>query len=200
MSRTIDFYFEFSSPYAYLASTRIDALAERQSCVVKWWPYAMGAAMKLTGARPLTDIPLVGDYATRDFARSARLLDVPFVLPDPFPVMSLNATRLFYWIADTSEVSAKQFAERTYRAVFVDGLDIADKPTISGVAGDCGFNAEAAQAALDDPAIKKLAIEATNKAIGAGVCGAPFFIFEGEPFWGHDRMSVLERWIETGGW
>ena len=77
MAEPIDFYFDFSSPYGYLASTEIDALAARHGRSVTWRPFVLGAAFKVTGQRALTEQPLRGDYARRDFARSARLLGVP---------------------------------------------------------------------------------------------------------------------------
>jgi 2-hydroxychromene-2-carboxylate isomerase len=67
MAEPIDFYFDFSSPYGYLASTEIDALAARHGRSVTWRPFVLGAAFKLTGQRALTEQPLRGDYARRDF-------------------------------------------------------------------------------------------------------------------------------------
>src|SRR5262249_3981008 len=96
----IDFYFDFSSPYGYLPSTQIDALAARHGRSVAWRPFLLGAAFKLTGQRALTEQPLRGDYARRDFARSARLLKLPFILPQPFPFFALAASRAFYWLQD----------------------------------------------------------------------------------------------------
>ena len=69
MSTSIDFYFDFSSPYGYLASRKIDALAESHGRVVDWRPMLLGAAFKLSGMQPLTQIPLKGDYSKRDFQR-----------------------------------------------------------------------------------------------------------------------------------
>src|SRR5262252_3324553 len=85
MPDPIEFYFGFSSPYGYLASTRIDALAEKHGRAVTWRPFLLGAAFKATGQQPLVEQPLRGPYHRRDFARSARLAGVPFRLPEPFP-------------------------------------------------------------------------------------------------------------------
>ena len=80
MSQPIDFYFEFASPYGYLASTQIDSLAARHDRAVAWHPIMLGAAFKETGARPLTETPLKGPYLLRDVPRFARLLGVPLIL------------------------------------------------------------------------------------------------------------------------
>ncbi|HQU50759.1 MAG TPA: DsbA family protein, partial [Casimicrobiaceae bacterium] len=68
----LEFWFDFSSPYAFLASHRIEALAARHGRAVDWRPMLLGAAFKVAGTAPLTDVPMKGDYSRRDFVRSAR--------------------------------------------------------------------------------------------------------------------------------
>jgi len=87
------FYFDFSSPYSYLASEKIDALAARFGRKVKWKPLLLGIVFKTTGAVPLTQAPLKGEYSRHDFERSARYLGVPFKLPEKFPVATQAAAR-----------------------------------------------------------------------------------------------------------
>ena len=99
-SAPIEFHFDFSSPYGYLASTQIDKLAARHGRTVAWWPFLLGVAFKVTGQRALTEQPLRGPYAERDFARSARLLDVPYRMPPQFPFFALAASRACIWIME----------------------------------------------------------------------------------------------------
>ena len=94
----IDFYFEFASPYGYLASTQIDAIAARHGREVFWHPIMLGAAFKLTGAQPLMRTPLKGDYMMHDLPRFARLLGVPFTAPPVMPANSLAASRACIWL------------------------------------------------------------------------------------------------------
>jgi 2-hydroxychromene-2-carboxylate isomerase len=89
MPQPIEFFFDFSSPYGYLASRKIDELGTRFGRQVVWKPILLGAVFKLTGGGPLVSIPMKGDYANHDFARFARLLGVPFKLTDPFPFSSI---------------------------------------------------------------------------------------------------------------
>ena len=196
MAEPIDFYFDFSSPYGYLASTEIDALAARHGRSVTWRPFVLGAAFKLTGQRALTEQPLRGDYARRDFARSARLLGVPFKLPDPFPFFALAASRACYWLEEPSQ--AKALAKAVYHAAFGEGRDKTPVPGVAEIARGLGI--QGLEQGLEQPATKAGLRDATDQALARGVFGSPFFIVEGEPFWGHDRLDQLDRWLATGGW
>ena len=91
-------------------------------------------------------------------------------------------------------------ARSLYRAYFVEGRDISQPDVAAAVAGENGFDAAAARAAVDDPAIKDALKAEVERAIAAGVFGSPFFVVDGEPFWGVDRMPMMEQWIRTGGW
>jgi len=196
MPAPIDFYFDFSSPYGYLASTQIDALAACHGRSVAWRPFLLGVAFKETGQRALVEQPLRGPYALRDFARSARLLGVPFTLPRPFPFFALAASRAFYWIED--EDKAKALAQAVFRAAFGEGRDVMPATVVAELARPLGV--EGLEEAVSQAGIKERLREATDQAIAQGVFGSPFFIVDGEPFWGHDRLFQLDRWLSTGGW
>jgi len=196
----IDFYFDFSSPYGYLASTQIDALAERHGRAVTWRPFLLGAAFKETGQRPLVEQPLRGPYFHRDFARSARFLGVPFRLPEAFPFASLAACRAFYWLGDRDPAAARGLAQALYRAAFAEGRPIAAVHDVVAAAAPLGVAGDALRQAVEDPAVKARLRHETEQAIARGVFGSPFIVVDGEPFWGSDRLAQVERWLATGGW
>ena len=200
MSTPVDFYFDFSSPYGYFASCRIDAIAERHGCDANWRPYLMGPVMKKTGAVPLSDRPVVYDYTERDVLRTARLHDIPFSLPDPFPVRSVASCRAFYWLVDRDRLQAKEFAKRIFATFFIDGRNISEPAVVVDVAAKMNLDREAVTSALDNPAIQERIRQETDAAMEQGVFGAPFIIVDGEPFWGNDRLAEVDRWLETGGW
>jgi 2-hydroxychromene-2-carboxylate isomerase len=200
MPASIDFYFDFSSPYGYLAATQIDALAAKHGRAVAWHPFLLGVAFKTTGQRPLTEQPIRGPYHLRDFDRSARLLGVPFKLPEPFPFASLAACRAFYWLEDGDEAKAKALAKAVYHAAFGEGRDVRAVDAVAAIAKPLGIDPAALKAACDDPGIKDKLRLAVDAAISRGVFGSPFIIADGEPFWGHDRLAQLDRWLATGGW
>lgn len=197
----IDFYFDFSSPYGYFASCRIDDVAQRHGRDVIWRPYLMGAAMKLTGSKPLVERQMIGEYSHRDIPRTARRYGITFNPPPaPFPLPSIAACRAFYWLCDRDPTRARDFAQRTYAALFVDGRNISEVDVIVELATSAGANADETRAALANQAVKDRLRQATDTAIERGVFGSPFFIVDGEPFWGNDRIDELDKWLEGGGW
>jgi 2-hydroxychromene-2-carboxylate isomerase len=200
MSADIEFYFDFSSPYGYLASFLIDDLAARHGRGVDWRPMMLGIAMKQTGSQPLVAIPIKGDYSRHDLERTARRLNIPFVIPEPFPIMALAAARAFYWISDDDPVRARTFAKAAFQTYFGEGRDISTPATVAEVAAEFGVDRDALLSALKETALKDRLKTETNAAVERGVFGSPFIFVDGEPFWGADRLRDVERWLDTGGW
>jgi 2-hydroxychromene-2-carboxylate isomerase len=198
--RPIDFYFEFSSPYGYIASQVVEDVEKRIGRPMTWRPMLLGPVFKLTGQPPLIDIPMKGDYSKRDFARSARLHNVPYAHPRPFPVVTVAPCRAFYWVDDQDPAQARRLAKALYSAYFTEGRDISLSATVVEVARSVGVDGDALAAALQSPALKERARKEVDAAIASGVFGSPFFLVDGEPFWGVDRLPMLEQWVKTGGW
>lgn len=194
----IDFWFDFSSPYGYFMSEKIDALAARHGRRVRWRPFLLGVVYKQIGSRPITEVPLKGEYSRHDLDRSARFLDLPFALPQPFPVATQHAGRTFYWLAAQDEALARRFAQAAYRAYFVDGRDISQQAVVLEIAGATGAEVAALAGALGSDAVKDMLRTASAEAITAGVFGSPYVIIDGEPFWGADRLPQIERWLAGG--
>ena len=200
MTDPMIFYFDFSSPYGYFAAQKIDQTAAEFDRDVLWRPMMLGAAMKVTGSKPLSEIELKGDYCKRDWDRLASYMEVPWTLPDPFPIATLSAARAFYWIDDQDSGKAKDFARAAFHAYFGEGRDITGAETVAAIAEPLGVDPDALLAAVQDPAIKQRLKDETGQAIEVGVFGSPFFIIDGEPFWGSDRLWMIRRWLKTGGW
>ena len=194
----IDFYFDFSSPYGYLASQKIEALADRHGRSVDWHPMLLGVVFKQTGAAPLTEVPVKGPYSKRDFARSARFHGVEFNMPPVFPIPAQAPSRIVLWARQKNAADAGRVAKALYRAFFVQGRDISKPEVAAEVAGEQGFDAAQARASVDDPAIKDALRREVEGAIAAGVFGSPFVVVDGEPFWGLDRFDQIERWLKEG--
>jgi 2-hydroxychromene-2-carboxylate isomerase len=199
MPTPLDFYFDFSSPYGYLASTRIDALAAKYGREVIWRPILLGVIFKQTGAAPLTQVPLKGEYSRRDFARTARLFGVPFAMPAKFPIPAQAPSRAVLWARTQDPARSRALATALYRAYFVDGVDISVPENTAAVAAKLGHDPVAVRAALDDPAVKQALVTENEAAMRRGVFGSPFVFVDDEPFWGSDRLDQIEKWLATGG-
>jgi 2-hydroxychromene-2-carboxylate isomerase len=199
MTAAIDFYFDFSSPYGFLASQKIEALAERHGRIVDWHPVLLGVIFKETAMAPLTMIPLKGDYSKRDFERSARFHGIPFRMPSKFPISSQVPSRIVLWQKATDPTLAVRVAKALYRAYFLGDIDISDPDAAVAVAAKEGVDANVAGAAIVEPAIKDQLRREIEQAMARGVFGSPFIIVDGEPFWGLDRFDQIERWLASGG-
>ena len=198
MPAPIDFYFDFSSPYGYLASRKIEALAQAHGRKVNWRPILLGVAFKTTGMAPLPQLPLKGPYSMRDFLRSARFHGIAYRQPENFPVSTIAAARAFYWLQEKDPAQAVALARALYDAYFREGVDISKPENVVQIAAALGVNAEALAAALNDPAVKEKTRHEVDAAIAKGVFGSPYLVVDGEPFWGVDRFDQIERWLAKG--
>lgn len=200
MAEPLLFYFDFSSPYGYLISEKIDDLADRHGRKVKWRPLLLGVVFQTTNSAPLTlQAPPKAAYYKLDFARSARFLGVPYRLPSKFPLATQQAARAYYWLHDQDCATARAFAHATYRALFVDDRDISAPETVLDIAASLGVDREALATALASPELKERLKSEVESALAAGVFGSPTVFVDGEMFFGADRLPQLERWLAEGG-
>lgn len=200
MSAPIDFWFDFASPYGYLASLRIDRIAGGVNRTVRWRPMLLGAVFKVTGAQPNLLRPLQGDYLRRDVPRFARLLGAPLAWPETMPIAAIAACRAFYWIEERNPDQAKRFAQAVYHAHWGMGRDVTPVDVVAGVAAGVGIDPAKLTEAVQRQDVKDRLRRVNEEAVAAGVFGSPFIVVDGEPFWGADRLDQVARWLETGGW
>lgn len=200
MAAAIDFYFDFSSPYGYFASHKIDALAAKHRREVRWRPFLLGVAFKATGGAPLPSIPVKGPYHLRDMLRTAKYLGVGYRHPSVFPIASVAPCRAFYWLDAKDSKRAKELAKALYTAYFLEGVDISKAENVVSIAAKSGLNADEVRAGIGDQATKDLTKAEVDKAIAIGAFGSPYVVIDGEPFWGSDRLDQIDKWLATGGW
>jgi 2-hydroxychromene-2-carboxylate isomerase len=182
--KTISFFHDFSSPYSYLASTQIQALADDWGVQLELRPMLLGALFKAIGT---ANIPLFTfgqarmAYMMRDLVDWSEWWDIPFNFAPHFPMRTVTAGRVA--IIDPSTTSA------IYRAAWVDGVDLNDDMALAEALTRAGFDGPALVAATQDPAIKARLRENTETAIEAGGCGAPTILVGDQLFWGQDRLN-----------
>lgn len=200
--RKIDFYLDFTSPYAYLASTQIEALAARYDYTVVWRPFLIGATFKITGRKALVQHPLVWEYSLDDVRRTARLLGQTINIPVKFPILSVKAGRLFYYFQnrDANQVIAKQFAAAVFQAYFIEQKDITDNQVLAQIVASFGVDAAGLGEIVKSTEMKARFKAEVDAVLERKVFGAPMFIVDGEMFWGVDKLEQLGMWLQTGGW
>jgi 2-hydroxychromene-2-carboxylate isomerase len=198
MKTSIEFYFDFTSPYSYLASELIEPLAARHGRSVAYRPTLLGAAFRVSGQRALVEIPMKGDYSRRDLTRCARFYGIPFQLPEPFPVSTVTAARCCLVLQREEPQLAVTFIHSLFRAFFVQGRNISEAQIVHSVLAESGADAAAVLDSAGQPANKEALKAQVDASIGRGVFGAPFFFVDDEPFWGTDRLPQIERWLASG--
>jgi 2-hydroxychromene-2-carboxylate isomerase len=188
---TLEMYWDFSSPFAYLGSTQAESLAARAGAKLEWRPMLLGGVFKAIGQ---VDVPLLAwsdakrRYYLEDLNRFAAYWGVPFRFPTRFPMVTLKALRTYLALPEERRAA---FRERTFAAYWAHDRDIADDGVLRDLIGD---GADDALARAQSPDVKKALIDATQRAIDAGVFGAPTWIVDGkELFWGQDRIPLVER-------
>jgi 2-hydroxychromene-2-carboxylate isomerase/rhodanese-related sulfurtransferase len=198
MTHSVDFYFDFSSPYSYIASHAINPLIEPYGVDVKWKPFLMGVILKTTGAGLLT----VGhewktSYALEDFKRSANFYGLTYRHPSRFPQSSAIAGRCALWVEQVyGSEKIKAFSQAVFHLLFVKDGDINDLTSLSTIANTLEIDASAMLAAIQTAPVKQLLADTTEQAASLKVFGAPTAVFEGERFWGVDRLAQLEHQIK----
>lgn len=198
VSAVIDFYFDFSSPYSYIASELVEAIAERQQRSVVWHPMVIGTAFRAVGGAALPALPMKSEYVERDVARLARSLAIPFKWPTHHPIPTHLAAYAFLYGQDRDPERAKAFARKVFAAYFVEDRNIAEIEVVVEIIETFGFERGDALEALNGSGLKERLKAETDVALARGVFGVPFCIVSGEPFWGYSRLPLLEKWIAEG--
>ena len=156
-------------------------------------------AGQASGLPLLLTVPLKGEYSKRDIERSARFMGLPYAFPSRFPAATLAAARGYYWLHGQDCAKAREFAHAVFRAYWVDDRDIGELPVVLEITDRLGIDRDAFTAAIATPEIKDRLRQETDAAIARGMFGVPYFMVDGEPFWGADRLPQIDKWLATGG-
>lgn len=196
-SKTLEFWYEFASPYSYIAAERIHALAAQAGGIeVIWRPFVIGPILRLRpgNSSPTQDAPPAQKkYRRRDVERICASEGIALDWPSSYPRNRLLAARVAQ-VADESWRIA--FTRAVYRANFVEDREISDPAVIAAILGALGRDPDGVLEAALSPANKAALAAAVEEAIAKGIFGAPSFIVEGELFWGNDRLEQAIAWTQ----
>jgi 2-hydroxychromene-2-carboxylate isomerase len=194
----VSFFFDFSSPFAYLASTQIEALAQRNGAAVRWRPFLLGGLFKLLGG---PDVPLLAMSAPKrahvgvDMNRWAAHRGVTLRFPSRFPMNTVKALRMVLQLPDEQR---PPLVHALYRAYWADDRDLNDDAELVAIATAAGLDGAALLAGTKGDEVKALLKTATDAAHKVGLCGAPSFLVGDLLFWGQDRLMFVEKALQ--GW
>lgn len=192
MTAPIDFWFDFGSPYAYLAAERLPALCAAHGRVLRWRPVLVFAVLRQLQMPAVMAHVARLDYLRIDIERSARFLGLPYRHPSRFPVLAALPARLFYTLASRDADAAAAFAAELLRRAFRDDVPSDDRVAVGALAAhfDGRTADELRRLAEAEPARAALA-QAIDAAAAQRVFGSPFVVVDGEPFFGADRLPQI---------
>jgi 2-hydroxychromene-2-carboxylate isomerase len=190
MARTLEFYFDYGSPYSYLADTQVEAIARRTGATLQRKPMLLGGVFKATGnASPMT-VALKSKWSAFDMPMWAKHYGVPFNRNPHFPVNTLALMRG----AAAAEIEGvfETYHPTMYKAMWVDGRNLNDIAEVAAVLTAAGLDARRFGQRIQDQDVKDRLKETTDKAVERGVFGAPTMFVEDKMFFGNDRLPFVE--------
>jgi 2-hydroxychromene-2-carboxylate isomerase len=192
---TLEFWFDFASPYSYLAAARIERFVAGTSVRVEWRPFLIGPILARRPDRPSPfqgAPPAQARYRRRDVERWCEREGIPLRWPSTYPRGSLLATRVALIAAD--EGWCPDFARAVYRANFAEDRDIGAAGTVAALIEELGRAAADLLARATTEEHKARLAREVERAAGKGIFGAPSFLAGDELFWGNDRLEAAIEW------
>lgn len=196
MSKTVEFYFDFGSPTAYLAHKRLLQLQAQYPLEIDYQPMLLGGVFKATGNTSPAFIPAKGAYMNQyDLPRFAKRYNVPLGSNAFFPINTLNLMRGA--IAAQKLQSFDEYLNVIYDAMWIDGKNLGEIDVVHATLTDAGLDADALLALSQDPEVKAQLISNTETAVGKGAFGAPTMYMDGEMYFGQDRLDFIEEALQS---
>ena len=193
MTQTIDFYFDFGSPAAYLAATQLPHIAADTGATLVWKPMLLGGVFQATGNHSPAEIKPKGPYMTTDLMRFAKRYAVPFAHNPHFPINTLLLMRGATGVQMQMPERFADYAKAIYTAMWVDGQNMNDPATVGAVLQAAGFDAGEIMALANAQATKDQLKATTTEAVERGVFGAPTMFVGDQMFWGQDRLDFVRE-------
>ncbi len=189
----LEFFYDYGSPYSYLADTQLAALRGRTGCETVYRPMLLGAVFKATGNRSPAFEPVEPKrrYGATELQRWVARLGVPFQFNPHFPIDTLRLMRAAHAAQMLGAFAA--FHAAVYPAFWAQGENLGDPEVVSRVLTRSGLDAGALLAAAGDDSAKRALRATTDEAVERGAFGAPTFFVGDEMFFGNDRLDFVER-------
>jgi 2-hydroxychromene-2-carboxylate isomerase len=191
MTKTVEFYFDFGSPNAYLAYKRLPAIVERTGAGLVYRPMLLGGVFKETGNQSPVALAAKRPNSRNDLIRFAKRYHVPFRMNPHFPVNTLQLMRGA--VAAQRDGYFEPYAEAVFRGMWEEGRSLGDPEVLRTTLREAGIDAAAFEEAIGSDDVKDRLKVLTNEAVARGVFGAPTFFVGDEMFFGQDRLDFVEE-------
>jgi 2-hydroxychromene-2-carboxylate isomerase len=196
MAKTLELFYDFGSPYSYLASTQVEAVCQRHGAVLAWRPMLLGGLFKAVGSvAPALAVAAKMPYLMVDLQRWADHYGIPIAMNPNFPMNSLTAMRMA--VAADERGHQVPFLKRVFAAAWAEGADIGDPATLVRLADEAGAPGAALLERASAGHVKEGLKANTEEAVRRGAFGAPTFFVGDEMFFGNDRLSFVEKALEA---
>lgn len=190
----IDFWFDFHSPWCYLAASRIGAIAREHQATLRWRPVHLANLMdKVDGRRPLEGSAAFVSWYRQDLVDQAADLRLPYHRHPDYPLRPSRALRAALLAEEQGR--AGEFVPALMRGYWSDGFDITDPQALGELASRCGLDAQSVQSATSDEVYKRGLQANLTEAVANGVFGLPMAIVDGKRFFGNDRLELLGKYL-----
>ncbi|SEO38485.1 2-hydroxychromene-2-carboxylate isomerase [Duganella sp. CF517] len=196
MSKVCQYFFAIHSPWTYLGHERFVALARRNAVQIEVRPFDLGKVFGVSGGLPLAKrAPQRQAYRLVELTRWSEFLGVPMnVQPKFFPVSPDLANRMVIAARLTHGVDvALELAGAIMRGLWAEEKNIGDEDTLAQIAGGCDLDGRALIKSSETASVQAEYDRNTEDATAANVFGSPWYVLDGESFWGQDRLDFLER-------
>ena len=186
MTKQIDFYFDFISPYTYLAIKKIRSLQKNNKINLNYCPILLGGLHNLKGITPPAFIKSKLDFMIYDCNIVAKKFNLKFTFNSKFPINSIKLMRGFLII--DNDIKDK-YIDIMFDAYWSNNLDVGDENILGNLISECGINKESFFKKINEQKIKNQLKDNTKKAHEKDIFGAPTFIVNNKIFWGQDRLE-----------
>ena len=196
MAKLCEYYFAPQSPWAYLGHERLVSLAKTYSVQIDIKPCDLGKVFSVSGGLPLAKrAPQRQAHRLLELKRWSEYLQIPLnVQPKFFPVSGDVAAKLIIAAQLTHGTDvALNLCGAVMRAVWVEEKNIADADTLAALGGTCGLDGKMLLKSSETASVQAAYDRCTSDAIAASVFGSPWYVVDGEGFWGQDRLDFVER-------
>lgn len=193
MTKTVDFYFDFGSPAAYLAWTQLPKICAETGARLALKPLLLGGVFQATGNRAPMTVPLKGSYLFVDLARFARRYGVPLTFNPNFPINTLTLMRAAVGLQMRQDARFDDYCAAMFKAIWVDAKNMSDPAVVGAVLAQAGFDPHALLALSSEQGVKDELKALTDAAVQRGVFGAPTFFVADQMYWGQDRLDFVRE-------